>query len=212
MQIIPTILEKEFSKVEVKLEKIYGLAKWLQIDVIDGVFSYGKTFDLELLSGNKSDIYNMLIEIHLMVKEPIKWLQKCLFVGATRVIGQVEMMNNRTDFIDKAQEIGLEVGLAFDIDTDIGIIPEETDVILLMARKAGFEPLSFDEKIWKKIEEVKKIREKNNLKFKIGIDGGIDFKNLEKLKKVGIDIAYCGGLVFNGNIRENLEKINEKNN
>jgi ribulose-phosphate 3-epimerase len=212
MQIIPAILEKEFSNVEKKLDKVNGLFPWVQIDVIDGVFSFGKTFDLELITKLTEKINNPLFDIHLMVKEPIKWVEKCLFVGATRVIGQVEMMNNKEDFVNKVLETGMEAGLAFDIETKIEKIPEETNVVLLLGRKAGFESFELNEMIWKRIEEVKKIREKNNLEFKIAIDGGVNLENMEKFKNSGVDILYCTSAIFNGDFNENLGKINEKNN
>lgn len=212
MQIVPAILEKEFPKAEAKLSQIKDLTTWVQIDVIDGIFSNGKTFNLELLSKTETDISDLLLDVHLMVKEPVKWLQKCFFVGATRVIGQVEMMSNRNDFVEKTIEIGMEAGLAFDIDTEINEIPEETDLVLIMGRKAGFEVYELEEKIWEKIETVKKIKQKEGLKFKIGIDGGVNFKNIEKFKRIGIDILYSTGAVFNGNVEENLRNLNEKNN
>lgn len=212
MQIIPAILEKEFRKAEFKLNEINGLFPWVQIDVIDGVFNFGKTFDLELITKLTEKVNNPLFDIHLMVKEPIKWVEKCLFVGATRVIGQVEMMNNREDFVDKVLETGMEAGLAFDIETKIEKIPEETSVVLLMGRKSGFESFELDERIWEKIEEAKKIREQNNLEFKIAIDGGVSLKNMEKFRDNGADILYCTSAIFNGDFSENLKKINEKNN
>ncbi len=29
-----------------------------------------------------------------------------------------------------------------------------------------------------------------------------------KIKKMKIDLAYCGGIIFNGNVNDNWEKIN----
>jgi ribulose-phosphate 3-epimerase len=206
MQIIPTILEKDFAVAEAKINLIKDKTKWIQIDVIDGYFNEGKSFELELL--NKLRIENNLIEIHLMVKEPIKWIEKCNFVGATRIIGQVEMMNDVEKFVEEVKNDGLEAGLAFDINTEIKKIPEETDLVLIMGRKSGFEKANFEEKIIEKIKKLEKMRMENNLDFKIGIDGGVDEKVIEEIRHVGVDIAYCGGAIFNGNIVENFNKLN----
>ncbi|HOZ80733.1 MAG TPA: hypothetical protein PK370_00750, partial [Candidatus Woesebacteria bacterium] len=154
MIIIPTVLEKEWPKAEERLESVKDLTTWIQIDVTDGNLCFGKTFDLERLS-KYSPNKEVLWDIHLMVKEPIKWLEKCIFVGASRVIGQVEMMTNREDFVSKLKDEGMEAGLAFDIDTEIDRIPKETDIILLMGRKLGFENYELDEKVFKNIEVAK---------------------------------------------------------
>lgn len=207
MQIIPTILEKDFYQARVKLDLIKDLTKWVQIDVIDGVFTQGKTFELELLTKTEINIDNFLFDIHLMVKEPIKWIEKCMFVSANRVIGQVEMMSDREEFVAKVIETGMEVGLAFNIDTKISEIPIETDVVLLMGRRAGFENHEFDKKIFEKIDELQKLKKEKELKFEIGVDGGINLENIKLLQEKNIDIAYCGAVVFNGNVNNNFIKL-----
>jgi ribulose-phosphate 3-epimerase len=76
-----------------------------------------------------------------------------------------------------------------------------------MARKAGFNSFEFDKKIYQKIEDLKKIKNDNNLNFQIGIDGGVNVNNMLDLKRAGIDVAYCGGTIFNGNVNDNLKKL-----
>jgi ribulose-phosphate 3-epimerase len=187
MQLIPTILEKEFNSAEGRLEMIGQASRWIQIDVIDGEFTEGKSFELELLK----NIENKLWDIHLMVKEPIKWTEKCMYLGASRVIGQVEKMSDRDAFINKLKSEGVEAGLGIDIKSDIGEIPEETDIILLMGRMAGFGSFDLDERIWKKIELAKKMKQK------VAIDGGVNIENIDKIKNAGVDIVYSGKDFFN---------------
>ena len=75
MQIIPTILEKEFDRAKEKILAVKEWVKMIQIDVIDGQFTFGKTFELELI--NKIEgVEDVLWETHLMVKEPINWIEK----------------------------------------------------------------------------------------------------------------------------------------
>ena len=100
MQIIPTILEKDYITAHEKIRRVKDELKWIQVDVIDDCFRPGKTFELELLTRIELNLDNNLWEIHLMVKEPIKWIEKCNFVGATRIIGQVELMNNLEEEYD----------------------------------------------------------------------------------------------------------------
>ena len=207
MQIIPTILEKDFSLAEIKIKLIRDKSRWIQIDVVDGFFSNGKSFELELVNKVQKEIQNNLLEIHLMVKEPIKWIEKCNFVGASRIVGQVEMMTDREKFVEEIKNMGLESGLAFDVDTEIGEIPTETELILLMGRKSGFESVEFDEKIYKKIETLVDIRRDKEMDFKIGIDGGINLEIVRKIKDSGVEIAYCGGAIFNGMVDDNFEKL-----
>lgn len=192
MQIIPTIFEKEFLEAERRIKLVKDLTTWMQIDVIDGKFLSGKTFELELLT-RVEGIEKNLLDIHLMVENPIKWINKCLFTQASRIIGSVEAIDDRDEFVKMAKDTGMEVGLGFDIDTEIDEkIPKETDVILLMARKAGFGNYTFNEGVFKKIERLVKIREEMDLDFLIGVDGGINPSVVDELRKLKVDIIYCG--------------------
>lgn len=212
MIVIPTILEKDFALAEIKIKLIKDKSRWMQIDVIDGFFSDEKSFELELLNKVGKEIQNNLLDIHLMVKEPIKWIEKCNFVGANRIIGQVEKMSNRQKFIEEVKNMGLEAGLAFDTETEIEEIPKETDLVLLMGRKSGFMMAKFDEKIYEKIKKLVKLKENKKMDFEIGIDGGIDEEIIKKLKIAEVDIVYCGGAIFNGVVSDNLEKLNYASN
>lgn len=206
MQIIPTILEKNFAQAQNNILMVKDFFRWIQIDVIDGHYSFGKTFELELI--NKIDqVENILWDIHLMVKEPKNWIKKCDFISASRIIGQVEMMSDKNYFVKTVKDMGIEVGLAYDINTDIREIPPEVDIVLLLGRKAGFEPEPLDNLIFQKIKKLIQIKQDNGLNFKIGVDGGVNDENIGQLKNEGVEIAYCGGAIFSGIVENNIKKI-----
>ena len=101
-------------------------------------------------------------------------------------------------FNTEIKNLGLEAGLAFDIDTPLGNIPNECDLILLMARKAGFSHCPLDNRIYQKIVDAKKYGKK------VAIDGGVDPNNFFKIKKSGADLIYSG--------QSFLDLINQKEN
>jgi len=199
VKIIPTVLEKSIIEAEKRITAVKGKSKWIQIDVIDGAYLPEKSFELELID-RAEGVENILWDIHLMVKEPVKWLEKCVFIGAARVIGQVEMMSDREEFVKQCKDAGMEAGLAFDIETEVNTIPEETDVVLLMGRKAGFGWMEMNKEIYKKIEITKNLRKDRG--FLIGVDGGVTAENVNKLEESGVDIVYSGN---------EFEKIHEEN-
>ena len=117
------------------------------------------------------------------------------------------MDKRRNYFVKTVKDIGVEAGLAYDVDTEIGEIPKEVDMILLLSRKAGFEPYLFDEKIFKKIIKLNEIRQEKGLNFVIGVDGGINEKNIGQLNSAGVEVACCGGAIFNGIVEDNIKKL-----
>lgn len=195
MIIIPTVLEKRWDEAEERLNQLKTVSKWVQIDVTDNEMVLGKSFELELL-GKYEFNAGMLWDIHLMVKEPEKWVEKCVFVGASRIIGQVEMMSSQENFMDKVKNEGVEAGLAFDIETKIENIAEEIDMVLLMGRKAGYGYFNLDERIYEKIKILRQIQDKREKKFLIGVDGGVNLENKDRLKDAGVDVIYSGESYF----------------
>jgi len=113
------------------------------------------------------------------------------------------MMTDREKFVKTVKDEGLEVGLAFDIGTKVDNIPEETDEILLMGRKAGFEVHLLDERVYKKIEILRQAQDKKEKQFLIAVDGGVTKENIIKLEKLGIDIVYSEINYFDLNGKNN---------
>lgn len=185
MQIIPTTgLQTNIFDVEKRVKEVKDFSRWIQVDVCDNKFAKGKTFELELLSKLDFNTNNILWDIHLMVNEPINWVEKCMFVGASRIIGQVEMMSDRQKFVEIIKNEGLEVGLAFDVNTEIKDVPDETDEILIMGRKAGFKPCDLDLRVFNRIELATKFEKQ------IAVDGGVSKKYIKLLEKAGANIVY----------------------
>ena len=192
MIIIPTTgLKKDFLEAEERISLVKDSSRWIQVDVCDNVFAAGKTYELELLNKLSFEADTILWDIHLMVKEPIDWTEKCFFIGASRIIGQVEMMEDREKFVGMVRDGGLEAGLAFDIETPIDNIPDECNEILLMGRKAGFGEYPMDERIFKKIEMAKQFGKI------VAIDGAVSTENIEKLEKAGAEMVYSEKDYFN---------------
>ncbi len=198
MEIIPTTIPNtDFSQVEKRLQAIKDLSTWIQIDLTDGVLVKPASYPLELFNNSHLDLSKNIFDVHLMVKEPINWLNKCLAIQASRVVGQVEMMADRELFIKTAQDNGLEAGLAFDATTPVdNNIPQDTNLILLMGRPMGFTPAPFDPQIFEKIDFFKK------LGFKVAVDGGVSPDNFSQFQQAGVDIVYVGHYF--------LDLINEK--
>lgn len=196
MQIIPTVTEKDFYKAEQRIVGVAQFSRWIQIDVFDNVFSPGSSFSLELINKLDFATENLLWDVHLLVKEPIDWIEKCLFIGASRIVGQVEMMNDREMFVKTIRDEGLEAGLAFDIDTEINDIPIETNLVILMGRKAGFGVFDLENKLFDKLDKLHQINQKRGQKFLIGVDGGVSPDNIGRIKDSGIDVIYSGGNYF----------------
>ena len=74
----------------------------------------------------------------------------------------------------------------------------------------GFGGQKFIPKVIDKIKELKNIKEKQNIKFDIEVDGGIDFDNSKLVVEAGANILVSGTTIFknnDGNIKKNIETL-----
>src|SRR5690349_4941146 len=100
-EIIPAILEKDWATIEKKLEIVKPFAKTVHIDILDGKLFNNTTFmDPEPFKKYADDLF---LEHHMMVEEPIQYLDEWAKAGFKRFIGHVEKMNDQAEFVAKGQ-------------------------------------------------------------------------------------------------------------
>lgn len=193
-EIIPGILEKDWKEIERKIELIKPFAKVIHIDLLDGKFAPNITYlDPAPFAKYASDI---AFELHMMVEEPIKYLNLWGNAGFIRFIGQVEKMSSIPDFVAKAEDIG-DVGLAIDIQTPVHAIEPfigDIDVAFIMTVKAGFSRQTFTENM---LEKVRTLRALDKL-LPIEIDGGVHPETLKRAKQAGATRFVSTGFLFDG--------------
>lgn len=210
VKIIPAILTNSPEEARDLISKSEGLVDRVQLDIIDGEYANNKTISPEAMESVDT---NLLFDYHLMVKEPVNWIEKCVRGQADRVIGQIEMMNDQKEFIEKATSLGLKVGLGIDIDTPATSIDEsllsDIDVLLIMSVKAGFAGQQFELRVWDKIKEVIIMKQKHDSRFSVCVDGGITKELYNDMGKTHVNEVAVGKRIFEDSLKENLEMFKE---
>lgn len=193
IQIIPAILTNDLKELKEKIAFLEGKAERVQIDIIDGVFAQNKTVFPDVLEDIET---NLLIDFHLMTREPILWVERCVRGMADRIFGHVEQMSDQAEFLGKVQEVGAKVGLALDIETPVSAINKlvfaNLDAVLVMSVKAGFAGQEFNSAVLTKIKQLGNYRSRNNAQFAICVDGGINETNIKDVAQTGADEVAIG--------------------
>lgn len=211
LEIIPGILEKEWSAIEQKLQIVKSFAKTVHIDLIDGKFAQNSTFmDPKPFTPFAKE---MTLELHMMVENPQQYLKLFADAGFTRFLGHVEKMSDQVAFVAEAQLYG-EVGLVIDGPTEISAIQvpyEDLDVLFCMTIKAGQSGQAFEDKHLEKVREIRKKLDEKSLLRVIEVDGGINYKTIVKAKEAGVIRFVTTSFLFNSENPEvqykNLQKL-----
>lgn len=203
-QVIPAILEKDFAEVEKKIRLVESHVKWVQIDIADNTLMPNTTFlDPTPFVSLKTTVN---LELHLMVRDPLRYLDRFFLAGFKRFFAHVEG-EFVPEFISEGQRLGVEVGLAIDGPTNLKVIKpfiDDIDVILIMAIEAGFSGKPFRE------ETVDRVKAMNNLspELPIAVDGAMDDVSAAKVIAAGATRINSNSYIFKGeNIAERIDTL-----
>ena len=208
IEIVPSILTNDPDEAKLLLSRCEGLVGRVQIDIIDGKFNENKTIDPSVFMDSDTEIK---FDYHLMVYEPVNWVERAIRGQADRIIGQIEQMSDQLEFVGKVQEVGAEVGLGLDLDTPIAridpVILTNLDVVLVMSVPAGHGGQDFEKRSLSKIKELEEIRARDNSPYKIQDDGGISLESVYNVHRSGADEVSIGRKIFDGDLAVTFAKF-----
>lgn len=168
---------------------------YVHVDVMDGEFVTSTT-DLFYRVKDKLASNQKNIDVHLMVKDIKKYVDEYKELSPSFIIFHYEACLNHLEIINYIKSLNIKVGLAISPGTPVDSILSFLDVIdlvLVMSVQPGKGGQEFIESTISKIKRLAFIRELNNLKFKIEVDGGINDTNVNKLENV--DYVVSGSYI-----------------
>lgn len=170
IQVIPGILEKTFEDIEKRIAQVEHVVDWVEIDVLDNTLYKNVTYNnvgaFNLFAGRVN------LAAHLMVSDPLKYIEPLQKAGFKRLIADVGGDTVR-EFIHEAKVRQLEVGVALDGPEPIDAVEpylEEVDTVLLMTIKSGYSGSVFLPSVLPKIKKIHELFPA----LPIEVDGGID--------------------------------------
>ena len=213
IQISPSILSADFSQLGNEIKRLEeGGADLIHVDVMDGHFVPNLTIGPPVIK-NLRKYTNLPFDVHLMISPVHKYIENYAEAGADIITIHPEATENLKESINLIKKFGKKVGVSLNPKTEIKTIIDEIDyidLILVMSVNPGFGGQKFMTEVIDKIKKLKKIKDENNYKFSIEVDGGINFSNSKIVLEAGADILVSGTTIFkenNGDIKSNIEKL-----
>ena len=211
IQISPSILSADFSQLGNEIKKLEaGGADMIHVDVMDGHFVPNLTIGPPVIKALRK--YTKLpFDVHLMINPVHKYIKEYAKAGSDIITIHPESTENLKSSIKEIKDLKKKAGVSLNPNTPIETILNDLndiDLILVMSVFPGFGGQKFMPEVLKKIDELSKLRTKNNLNYKIEVDGGIDFSNSKKTIEAGADILVSGTTIFkenNGDLKKNIE-------
>lgn len=181
---------------------------YLHLDIMDGIFVTNKTWEIDeirkLLVGTKKPK-----DVHLMVHDIKKYIDDFALLNPDFLTFHYEAVINPYEIINYIKSKGLRVGMSIKPNTSVSKIYDYLaliDLVLVMSVEPGKGGQQFIPSVLVKLDELDKIRKKENLKFVIEIDGGINDKNIASCSKA--DMVVIGNYITSSdNYEERIKHV-----
>ena len=208
----PSILAADFKVLGQEMKKTEeNGAAYIHFDVMDGMFVPSISFGMPVLA-SIHDATEQFMDAHLMVQEPIRYVEAFQKEGADYVTVHLEACEDVKTTLDKIHACGMKAGLAVNPETDVKeLVPylEDVEMILIMSVHPGFGGQKFIPESLDKIREVRAMLNEKNLETDIQVDGGIYVENVREVLDAGANVIVAGSAVFRGDAGENTAKFME---
>jgi ribulose-phosphate 3-epimerase len=214
-EIIPAILEKDFSEIKNKLTFLREKAKCVHLDVCDGVFVPSQTWPFATGGFEDADFLKIMdeeeglpfwtdfdFELDLMVANAFENFDIYMKLGAKRMIFHLSAQKNSEEFenflegLDMYTRDNVEIGLAFNPSDDLEIVSRlshKVDFLHCMGSdKIGFQGETFSNKA---LENIKFLKE-SLPGIVISVDIGINLQNAEMILNAGADRLTIGSGIW----------------
>lgn len=199
IELAPSILSADFSRLGEEVRQIETAgAHLVHVDVMDGHFvpniSYGATV-MKSLCGNTQ----MPFDVHLMIEHPDQYIEDFVTDQTRYITVHQEACIHINRTLQQIRSLGVKPGVAINPGTPVSALEyvlEDADLILVMSVNPGFGGQKFIPSALRKAQELKNLREKYDLDFRIEIDGGINLDNVKSAIDAGVEIIVAGSSVF----------------
>ncbi len=200
VEVIPAILADTEEGARQQIERVSGLTRWIQVDVMDGDFVPNTSWaDPGKLNPDSLDVN---VEAHLMVSNPLAEARRWIATGASRVIVHWEALQYQEDaqdifrvFVTECAAAGVETALALKPTTSvrqIGGLISVLDMVLCMGVDPGYSGQQFQSATLRKIEIISN----NWPDVAIEVDGGVDTETGRQIVTAGASVLATHSYIF----------------
>jgi ribulose-phosphate 3-epimerase len=199
IHLAPSILSADFSRLGEQVAEVEraGVGR-VQVDVMDGHFVPNLTMGPVVVKGLRP-VTKLVLEIHLMIEEPAKFVDAFVKAGADSLIVHHEVLPDPRPLLQRIRGLGKKVGMAVNPENPVEVLEpflKDLDLALCMTVHPGFGGQAFLPESPERIRRLRALIERHNPACELEVDGGIDEHTAPVAVTAGANVLVAGTSVF----------------
>lgn len=201
IKIAASVLAADFTRLgdEVRAVDAAG-SDWIHVDIMDGRFVPDISFGPAIVKAIRQST-NKPLNVHLMIVEPERSLERYRDAGADHLLIQAEPGStvHLHRVLSRVRELGCRPGVVIDPATPIAWIEHVlhlVDIVLVMTVNPGFGGQAFLPEMLPKIAALRALCDQRGLHPHIEVDGGQDAATMKQTIAAGADVIVAGTAIF----------------
>jgi ribulose-phosphate 3-epimerase len=188
----------DLTNLAAEMKRLEPFTERWHLDVADGHYVKNLLFFPDLVAQLRRHSARPF-EVHLMVTDPLGWIDPFVEAGADIILFCFDAVKNPGDVLKAIKARGSKAGVSLLITEPVEVVEphwNDLDVLCVVGTAMGIKGASMDAGVPGKIRRAREIITQRGLQTELEADGGIRRETVPLLKSAGADFIVPGSLMF----------------